>query len=79
MDQASFTPDGRTVLTASNDNTARLWDAQSGKELLRLAHGGLLNMVNAVSFNPDGRTVATACATGRPACGTPRAAKNCYG
>ena len=31
----SFSPDGKTVLTASEDGTARRWDAATGKELLR--------------------------------------------
>ena len=53
---ASFSPDGRTVVTASFDNTARLWDAASGKELQRLTHEGA---VDAASFSPDGRTVVT--------------------
>ena len=53
---ASFSPDGRTVVTASFDNTARLWDAASGKELQRLTHDGA---VDAASFSPDGRTVVT--------------------
>ena len=57
MYAASFSPDGRTVVTASRDQTARLWDAASGKELQRLTHDG---WVNAASFSPDGRTVVTA-------------------
>src|SRR5262249_25542806 len=28
---ASFSPDGRRIVTASSDNTAQVWDAESGK------------------------------------------------
>jgi WD40 repeat protein len=57
VNAASFGPDGQTVLTASWDRTARLWNAADGRELHRLSHDG---EVWAASFSPDGRTIATA-------------------
>jgi WD40 repeat protein/beta-lactamase regulating signal transducer with metallopeptidase domain len=33
----SFTPDGKALLTAGQDNTIRLWDLASGKEIRRFA------------------------------------------
>ena len=55
---ASFSPDGRRIVTASDDETARVWDAESGKpvgEPMRHEDG-----VIAASFSPDGRRIVTA-------------------
>jgi hypothetical protein len=55
---AVFSPDGRRVVTASFDKTARVWDAESRKPVgVPLAH---TDMVYSAVFSPDGRRVATA-------------------
>ena len=68
----AFSPDGKTVLTGSDDKTARLWDAATGKPIgPPLQHQ---RRVNAVAFSPDGKTVLTGSMTGRRGSGTrPRA------
>ena len=54
----AFCPEGRRLLTAGGDRTARLWDVSTGSPLSRpLDHEG---PVRAVAFYPDGRSVATA-------------------
>ncbi|TAN49236.1 MAG: NACHT domain-containing protein [Methylococcaceae bacterium] len=50
-------PAGAGLISGSYDNTARLWDAQTGAELRRLQHG---DGVIAVAFAPDGKTLLTA-------------------
>jgi WD40 repeat protein len=53
----AFSADGRRVLTASRDRTARIWDAVTGRELVCLkGHAGA---VLAASFSPDERRVLT--------------------
>jgi WD40 repeat protein/energy-coupling factor transporter ATP-binding protein EcfA2 len=56
----AFSPDGRTLATASADKSIRLWDAATGKTRTRLTEHD--ETVNAVAFSPDGRTLATASA-----------------
>ena len=41
MRGAAFSGDGKRVVTASDDKTARIWDAESGKEIAVLkGHDG---------------------------------------
>jgi WD40 repeat protein len=54
---AALSPDGYTAVTYSHDNTARLWEVATGKEIGVLrGHEGY---VESVAFSPDGRTVVT--------------------
>jgi WD40 repeat protein len=58
IQHASFSSDGRRVITASHDGTARIWDAGTGQPVVGpLAHA---DKVWSACFSPDGRRVATA-------------------
>jgi WD40 repeat protein len=50
---AEFSPDGQRILTASNDRTARIWEAQTGKEIAVL--WGHTEVVWSAVFSPDGQ------------------------
>ncbi|SPE61404.1 putative WD40 repeat-containing protein [Verrucomicrobia bacterium] len=59
---AQFSPDGKRIVTASEDHAARVWDGQTGQPVTEpLGHG---DSVNFAQFSPDGRRIVTASANG---------------
>ena len=57
---AAFSPDGSRIVTASNDKTARVWDAATGKAIAVLS--GHEDSVISAAFSPDGLHIVTASA-----------------
>ena len=55
--RATFSPDGTRILTASADQTAKLWDAASGKLIAFFNHQ---DEVKDAAFSPDGTRILTA-------------------
>src|ERR1700692_276653 len=53
----AFTPDGKTLFTASADHLIRVWDPATGKEVRRLE--GHKDAVRSLALAPDGKTLAS--------------------
>ena len=56
---AAFSPDGKRIVTASSDKTARLWDAETGKPIGEPLRGHE-DDVRSAAFSPDGKRIVTA-------------------
>ena len=50
----AFSPDGKTALSGSGDNTVKWWDLSTGHVIKTLE--GHSDRVNSVAFSPDGKT-----------------------
>ena len=58
----AFSPDGKTLASASKDTTIRLWDIQTGKHLMTFT--GDVKENASVAFSPDGKILASSCRNG---------------
>jgi WD40 repeat protein len=56
---AAFSADGKRIVTGSADDTARLWDGETGKPIGEppKGHDGA---VWSAAFSPDGKRIVTA-------------------
>ena len=59
VNSASFSPDGRYIVSASSDTTVRIWDAKTGQQVGNPLEGHT-DWVSSASFSPDGKYIVSA-------------------
>src|SRR6185295_17335701 len=52
-----WSPDGRTIVSASHDDTLKLWDAETGEQLVTMS--GHRGSVTSCAYSPDGRVITS--------------------
>jgi WD40 repeat protein len=58
VSSVAFSPDGKRIVTASFDNTARLWEGDTGKPIGEPLKGHE-GAVSSAAFSPDGKRIVT--------------------
>ncbi|MCA2938734.1 MAG: WD40 repeat domain-containing protein, partial [Microcystis sp. M113S1] len=57
VSSVNFSPDGKTLVSGSDDNTIKLWNVETGQEIRTLK--GHDSPVSSVNFSPDGKTLVS--------------------
>ncbi|NJM20964.1 MAG: PQQ-binding-like beta-propeller repeat protein [Richelia sp. SM1_7_0] len=57
VNAVSFSPNGKMLASASSDNTVKLWNSETGKEIRTLT--GHIKVVQGVSFSPNGKMLVS--------------------
>jgi serine/threonine protein kinase len=58
INQVSWSPDGKRLASASNDQTVRIWDSTTGKQISAYREAA---PVGSISWSPNGKNLAIAC------------------
>ena len=53
----AFSPDGKRIVSGSEDKTVKVWDCDKGKEILSLK--GHTGPVTSVAISPDGKRIVS--------------------